>query len=107
MRSRRPDAWVYAEIQWDNLLDQKRMQPLHNLPGEGIYQHTLNRPYWERVERELTPEYTQRLPTQTNVFRCQFASQWNGDRRTERVLLQRSRLDGDGQEGRARPASRG
>ena len=87
VRSRRPDAWVYSEIQWDNLLDREAQQSLHNLPDEAIYQHTFNRPYWERVQRELTPEYAQDLPTKTNVFRCQFASQWNGDRRTERYFF--------------------
>ena len=71
-----------------------------NLPGEAIYQHTFNRPYWERVQRELTPEYAQQLPTKTNVFRCQFASQWNGDRRTERYFFNGRDFDGDGQEGR-------
>jgi hypothetical protein len=87
VRSRRPDAWVYSEIQWDNLLDQDAQQPLRALPAEGIYQHTFNRPYWERVERELTREYVARLPTRTNVFRCQFACQWNGDQRTERYFF--------------------
>lgn len=87
VRSRRPDAWVYSEIQWDNLLDREAQQPLRALPDEGIYQHTFNRPYWERVERELTREYVERLPTRTNVFRCQFACQWNGGRRTERYFF--------------------
>lgn len=82
--SRRPDAWIYSEIQWDNLLDAEAMAPLRDLPDGGIYQHTLNRSYWNRVDRELTQRYTDQLPTQRNVFRCQFACQWNGDRRTER-----------------------
>ena len=81
---RRPGAWIYSEIQWDNLLDAEAMAPLRNLPDGGIYQHTLNRSYWSRVERELTVAYTEHLPTKRNVFRCQFACQWNGDRRTER-----------------------
>jgi hypothetical protein len=87
VRARRPDAWVYAENQWDNLLDQEAQQPLQTLPEDGIYQHTFNRPYWERVQRELTPEYARGLPTRTNVFRCQFACQWNGDRRSERYFF--------------------
>jgi hypothetical protein len=81
---RRPGSWIYSEIQWDNLLDAEAMTPLRNLPSGGIYQHTLNRSYWNRVERELSREYADRLPTERNVFRCQFACQWNGDRRTER-----------------------
>lgn len=84
VRRRHPNAWIYSEIQWDNLMDAEAMTPLRNLPEGGIYQHTLNRSYWNRVERELTPEYAAHLPTKTNVFRCQFACQWNGDRRTER-----------------------
>lgn len=84
VRQKHPDAWIYSEIQWDNLMDAEAMAPLRNLPGGGIYQHTLNRSYWNRVERELTAGYTEQLPTQRNVFRCQFACQWNGDHRTER-----------------------
>ncbi len=84
VRRQHPDAWIYSEIQWDNLMDAEAMTPLRNLPGGGVYQHTLNRGYWNRVERELTAEYASQLPTRTNVFRCQFACQWNGDRRTER-----------------------
>jgi hypothetical protein len=82
--ARRPDAWLYSEIQWDNLLDPAAMEPLRALPDAGIFQHTFNRPYWQRVQRELTPEYVRNLPTRTNIFRCQFCCQWNGDRRTER-----------------------
>ena len=84
VQQRRPNSWIYSEIQWDNLMDVEAMAPLRNLPDGGIYQHTLNRTYWNRVEQELTPGYTEQLPTQRNVFRCQFACQWNGDRRTER-----------------------
>lgn len=84
VRTKHADAWIYSEIQWDNLLDVEAMAPLRNLPDGGIYQHTLNRSYWNRVEQELTADYAAQLPTSTNVFRCQFACQWNGDRRTER-----------------------
>lgn len=84
VRTRHPDAWIYSEIQWDNLFDADAMAPLRDLPEGGIYTHTLNRSYWNRVERELTAEYAAKLPTKSNVFRCQFACQWNGDRRTER-----------------------
>jgi hypothetical protein len=82
--SRRPDAWIYSEIQWDNLLDAEAMHPLRALPEGGIYQHTSNRTYWNRIMQEMTPDYTRALPTKTNVFRTQFNSQWNGDYRTER-----------------------
>ena len=82
--ARRPNAWIYAEIQWDNLLDAEAMAPLRGLPETGIMQHTCNRPYWRRVQQELTPGYIRNLPTAKNVFRCQFCCQWNGDRRTER-----------------------
>jgi hypothetical protein len=85
--SKRQDLWIYAEIQWDNLLDAEAMKPLRALPDGGIYQHTLNRTYWNRVRDELTAGYVDQLPTKTNVFRCQFACQWNGDDRTERYFF--------------------
>jgi hypothetical protein len=80
----RPNLWLYSELQWDNLLDVEAMQPLRALPDGGIYQHTVNRSYWRRVRKEVTADHMRELPTKTNVFRCQFCSQWNGDRRTER-----------------------
>ncbi len=80
----RPDAWIYSEIQWDNLFDHEAMAPLTSLPEGGIYQHTLNRTYWNRVQQEMTPEYGASIPMKTNVFRSQCNCQWNGDRRTER-----------------------
>jgi hypothetical protein len=86
-RTKRADLWLYAEIQWDNLLDAEAMKPLRGLPDTGIYQHTFNRSYWQRTRRELTSAYIRDLPTRTNVFRCQFANQWNGDRRTERYFF--------------------
>ncbi|HRA49256.1 MAG TPA: hypothetical protein PK819_14380, partial [Thermomicrobiales bacterium] len=87
IRTRRPDAWVYSEIQWDNLLDTEAQAPLIGLPEDGIYQHTLNRGYWERVRQEMTAGYAATLPTKNNVFRTQFNCQWNGDYRTERYRL--------------------
>jgi hypothetical protein len=83
----RPDAWIYSEIQWDNLLDPVAHEAQRRLPRGGIYQHTTNRTYWGRIGRELTREYVERLPTQPNVLRCQFACQWNGDERSERYFL--------------------
>lgn len=83
----RPDAWVYSEIQWDNLLDPVAHAAQRRLPRGGIYQHTTNRTYWGRIQRELTRAYVESLPTQPNVIRCQFACQWNGDERTERYAL--------------------
>ncbi|HEX5498205.1 MAG TPA: hypothetical protein VFX03_03220, partial [Thermomicrobiales bacterium] len=80
----RDNLWLYSELQWDNLLDPISHRSLRRLPADGIYQHTLNRSYWNRVRDELTPDYVHALPTRTNVFRAQFACQWNGDRRTER-----------------------
>ena len=85
--AKRPDAWIYSEIQWDNLLDAEGQQPLRALPEGGIYQHTLNRSYWNRVQKEMTRQYAEALPTKTNVFRCQFCCQWNGDERTERYFF--------------------
>ncbi len=85
--SKRSDLWIYSEIQWDNLLDTEAMAPLRGLPENGIYQHTFNRSYWNRAKEELTPGFASGLPTSTNVFRCQFACQWNGDRRTERYFF--------------------
>ncbi len=85
--SKRPNSWIYSEIQWDNLLDTEAMAPLRSLPEGGIYQHTFNRSYWNRAKRELTPGFAAGLPTRTNVFRCQFCCQWNGDNRTERYFF--------------------
>lgn len=82
--AKRPDLWIYSEIQWDNLLDAEAMAPLQSLPAGGVYQHTFNRAYWEKARREMTPDMAKTLPTAINVFRCQFACQWNGDYRTER-----------------------
>ena len=82
--ARVPNPWVYCEIQWDNLLDPKSHEPFHDMPAGAVYQHTVNRRYWQRVERELTAEYVAALPTQPNVLRSQFCCQWNGDFRTER-----------------------
>jgi hypothetical protein len=86
-KAKRPDAWVYSEIQWDNLLDPEAIAPLGALPKGGIYQHTLNRTYMNRVKAELTPEYAAALPTTNNVFRLQCCCQWNGDLRTERSFF--------------------
>lgn len=80
----RDDLWLFCELQWDNLFDPEAQLPLSALPSGAIYQHTLNRSYWNRVERELTRKDVDSLPTGTNIFRSQFASQWNGDERTER-----------------------
>lgn len=86
-KERRPDAWVYSEIQWDNLLDREALEPLRGLPEGGIYQHTFNNGYWERIRDEMTPEYGASVPTAINVFRCQGKCQWNGDKRTERYFF--------------------
>jgi hypothetical protein len=86
-KSIKPDLWLYSEIQWDNLLDPVAHEAQRRLPRGGIYQHTTNRTYWGRIQRELTREYVESLPTQPNVLRCQFACQWNGDERTERYFL--------------------
>ncbi len=86
-KSRKPDLWVYSEIQWDNLLDPVAHEAQRRLPHGGIYQHTTNRTYWGRIQRELTREYVESLPMQPNVLRCQFACQWNGDERSERYAL--------------------
>jgi hypothetical protein len=86
-RSRKPDLWIYSEIQWDNLLDPVAHEAQRRLPPGGIYQHTTNRTYWSRIRNELTRDYVESLPMQPNVLRCQFACQWNGDERTERYAL--------------------
>lgn len=83
----KPDLWIYSEIQWDNLLDPVAHDAQRRLPRGGIYQHTTNRSYWKRIERELTRDYVDHLPMQPNVLRCQFACQWNGDERSERYAL--------------------
>ena len=83
----KPDLWIYSEIQWDNLLDPVAHEAQRRLPRGGIYQHTTNRTYWGRLQRELTRGYVDSLPTQPNVLRTQFACQWNGDERSERYAL--------------------
>ena len=90
----KPDLWMYSEIQWDNLLDPVAHEAQRRLPTGGIYQHTTNRTYWGRIQRELTRGYVEGLPTQPNVLRCQFACQWNGDERSERYALN-ARVFGD------------
>jgi len=86
-KARRPDLWIYCEMQWDNLLDPVAVEAQHRLPRGAIYQHTANRSFWQRLRTELSPAYVKALPTQPNVLRCQFASQWNGDERTERYAF--------------------
>ncbi|PPE78073.1 hypothetical protein C3941_20570 [Kaistia algarum] len=86
-RGKRDDLWLFCELQWDNLLDPGAHGALAGMPQGGIYQHTLNRSYWNRLNAELTRADVARLPTRTNILRCQFASQWNGDRRTERYAF--------------------
>jgi hypothetical protein len=86
-RARRPDLWIYCEMQWDNLLDPVATDAQKKLPAGAIYQHTANRSFWKRLKAELRPDYVASLPTQPNVLRCQFASQWNGDERTERYAF--------------------
>ena len=93
-KATKPDLWIYSEIQWDNLLDPVAHAAQRRLPKGGIYQHTTNRTYWERIQQGLTRPYVESLPTQPNVLRCQFACQWNGDDRTERYALN-ARVFGD------------
>jgi hypothetical protein len=83
----KPDLWIYCEMQWDNLLEPVAAEAQAGLPRGGIYQHTVNRSYWTRLRGALQPGYVEKLPTQPNVLRCQFACQWNGDARTERYAL--------------------
>ncbi len=86
-KAKRPDLWIYCEMQWDNLLEPVASEAQKALPSGGIYQHTANRSYWNRLREELDPGYVSALPTQPNVLRCQFACQWNGDERTERYAF--------------------
>lgn len=86
-RAKRPDLWVYCEMQWDNLLDPVAPDAQRLLPSGAIYQHTANKSFWRRLRTELQPDFVRSLPTQPNVLRCQFACQWNGDERTERYTL--------------------
>lgn len=86
-RAKRDDLWIYCEMQWDNLLDPVASKSQDRLPPGAIYQHTVNRSFWGRLRGELRPDYVAALPTQPNVLRCQFACQWNGDRRTERYAF--------------------
>jgi hypothetical protein len=86
-KAKRPDAWIYSEMQWDNLFDPVAHEAQRQLPQGALYQHTTNRSFWKRLQSELTRADVERLPTQPNVLRCQFACQWNGDRRTERYAF--------------------
>lgn len=84
VKERRPDAWVYGELQWDNLLDESAAQPLDVMPEGALYQHTMNRGYWNRVRQEAEQGTAMSFPTSNNIVRAHFGSQWNGDRRTDR-----------------------
>ena len=86
-KAKRPDLWIYCEMQWDNLLDPVADAAQKKLPRGGIYQHTANRTFWGKLKKELSRGYVEALPTQPNVLRCQFACQWNGDERTERYAF--------------------
>ena len=85
--SERDNLWLYCELQWDNLLDPSAHNALAAMPKGGIYQHTTNRSYWAKLRTALSRADVERLPTHPNILRCQFASQWNGDRRTERYAF--------------------
>ena len=37
--AKRPDLWIYCEMQWDNLLDPVANEAQKKLPRGGIYQH--------------------------------------------------------------------
>lgn len=84
VKDRRPDAWVYSELQWDNLLDDQAAQPLAGMPRDALYQHTMNRSYWRRVRSQAEQGKALEFPTANNIVRAHFGSQWNGDRRTDR-----------------------
>ncbi len=85
--ARRDNLWLYCELQWDNLLDTSAHEAMAGMPPGGIYQHPVNRSYWAKLRTALSRADVERLPTQPNILRCQFASQWNGDRRTERYAF--------------------
>jgi hypothetical protein len=82
--SKRKDLWIYCELQWDNLLEFGTGDQLKHLPEGAIYQHTMNRSYWNRAKSELKKEYMTGLPINRNTMRFHLSSQWNGDERTER-----------------------
>lgn len=84
IRKNRPDAWVYCELQWDNLLDKDSRRAFDSMPDGAIYQHTVNRSYWERARRELPRGDMASFPRTDNALRTHIASQWSGDARTER-----------------------
>jgi hypothetical protein len=86
-KAKKPDAWIYSELQWDNLFDPVAHDAQRSMPQGAIYQHTTNRSFWNRLKGEMTRADVEKLPTQPNVLRCQFACQWNGDRRTERYAF--------------------
>lgn len=79
----REDLWITCELQWDNLLDFNEHRHT-GLPDGPIYQHTVNRGYLDRVEKELTSEHVADLPYRRSALRLHLGSQWNGDERTER-----------------------
>lgn len=82
----RDDLWITCELQWDNLLDPDEHRHA-GLPDGPIYQHTANRRYLDRVERELTREHVASLPYRRSALRLHLGSQWNGDDRTERYAF--------------------
>ena len=86
-KAKKPDLWMYCEMQWDNLLNPVASEVQKRLPRGGIYQYTANKSFWAKLRTRLKRDYVKALPTQPNVLRCQFACQWNGDERTERYAL--------------------
>jgi hypothetical protein len=80
VRRAKPDAWLIAEAYFDNLLDLETLAPLAELPHDTICQYCINRPYWPRVQSELTAAHVSRLPQRRNVLRTHMGSQWNRER---------------------------
>ena len=87
-KAKKPDLWIYCEMQWDNLLDPVAERGADEAAARRrLPAHRQQELLGASFARELTRDYVEALPTQPNVLRCQFACQWNGDERTERYAF--------------------
>ncbi|MCD6056993.1 MAG: hypothetical protein K0Q89_523 [Thermomicrobiales bacterium] len=76
----RPDLWLIDETYNDAILDLNKLEPLRALPDDVIYQFTVTKSYWPKVQSGLTREHVARLPHSKNVLNTLMGSQWQGER---------------------------
>ena len=87
-KAKKPDLWVYCEMQWDNLLDPvASAAQTRSAQGRRLPAHRQQELLAASSAPRSPATMSRRCPTQPNVLRCQFACQWNGDERTERYAF--------------------